>query len=90
MGIEMIVGRKAIIEYLRSPLQLGFNQDNAWKKIKRWKRSWGLSICFHRLPNGSPYLIAGEVEMWLMKFDEKQKKRAMKTKSNLYLTDRED
>jgi len=75
---DMIVGRKSIIEYLKTPLQLSTDQETAWKKIKRWKKSWGLSVCFHRLPNGSPYLISGEVEMWLMKFDEKQKKRAMK------------
>ena len=62
---EFVVGRKAIIEYLRSALDLSHDHDTAWNKIRRWKRNYGMAALFHSHLNGQPYIIVSEVREWI-------------------------
>jgi hypothetical protein len=71
MSEDWVVGRKAIIEYLRVPLQLSIDSEIAWRKVRRWKRDYGMKELFHRTPGNSPYVIGSEVELWLKDFESK-------------------
>lgn len=65
----MIVGRKAIIEYLKPLLGLSGDQDVAWRKVYRWRERYAMEKLFHHAPNGRPYLLRGEVEEWLRVYE---------------------
>jgi 5-methylcytosine-specific restriction endonuclease McrA len=45
---DFIVGRKAIIDFLRVPLDLSPTAKTAWNKILRWRRNQGMEELFHR------------------------------------------
>ncbi|OPY82484.1 MAG: hypothetical protein A4E65_00784 [Syntrophorhabdus sp. PtaU1.Bin153] len=73
MSEEMVVSRKAIIEYLRQPLSLPMNLAYAWRKIRRWKKRYNMRKLFHYLPNGQPYILISEFELWLFEFERNHK-----------------
>ncbi len=76
---DMIVGRKAIIEFLRVPLQLYEDETVAWRKINRWKQKYYLTRLIHHTPSGAPYIIPAEIRAWLDMFDERCQAIAMGT-----------
>lgn len=63
---DFIVGRKAIITYLRGPLDLSPDSRTAWNKIMRWRKHQGMDKLFHRDITGRPFIIAGEVREWML------------------------
>lgn len=63
---DFVVGRKAIIEFLRAPLDLSRDPQIAWNKIMRWRKRQGMDGLFHRDITGRPFILKGEVKEWLM------------------------
>lgn len=70
-----VVGRKAIIEYLRPKLALADNMIGAWSAIRRWRQNYGFDKLIRHLPNGKPYLIKADFELWWAKYREIEAKR---------------
>ena len=68
---EFVVGRKAIIEYLRAALDLSPDPRVAWNKIMRRRKDQGMNNLFHRDIAGRPYILKTEVKEWIMKTDGK-------------------
>lgn len=66
---DFIVGRKAIIEFLRAPLDLSSDPRTAWNKIMRWRKNQGMDGVFHRDITGRPFIIKTEVQEWIVKTD---------------------
>ncbi len=60
----MVVGRKAIIEYLRPRLRLPSGPDAAWIKILRWRKKYGLDKLFHHDVTGAPYIYPAQIRDW--------------------------
>lgn len=69
---DFIVGRKAIIEFLRVPLDLSPTAKTAWNKILRWRRNQGMEELFHRDITGRPYIIGCEVKEWIARTDRQR------------------
>lgn len=63
---DYIVGRKAIIEFLRAPLDLSRDSRVAWNKIMRWRKHQGMDKLFHRDITGRPFVISTEVKEWML------------------------
>lgn len=69
---DFIVGRKAIIEFLKAPLDLSPTAKTAWNKILRWRRQQGMEKLFHRDITGRPYIIASETREWIVSTDRQR------------------
>ena len=77
---DMLVGRKAIIEFLRVPLDLSPNMRIAWNKVYRWRTQQGMDKVFHRDITGRPFIIKSEVIEWLMGTDGQRVRKAYPNK----------
>lgn len=40
----------------------------SWRSLRRWKKKHSFPI--HYLPNGKPYIIEREMEIYLLKYEE--------------------
>ena len=69
---DFVVGRKAIIDLLRGPLDLSQNPKTAWHKIMRWRKYQGMDGIFHADITGRPFVIITEVKEWLLSTDRQR------------------
>jgi hypothetical protein len=68
---DFVVGRKAIIEFLRVIFDLSPDPRTAWNKILRRRRAYGMDKLFHHDMAGHPYIIKTEMQAWIVKTDGK-------------------
>lgn len=71
---DFIVGRKAIIEFLRAALDLSPTAKTAWNKILRWRKDQGMEKIFHRDITGRPYIIPEEARRWFLEAEGKARR----------------
>jgi hypothetical protein len=64
MSEDLVIGRKELIRYFQGRLRLPSDQKDAWQKICRWRKKYGLELLFHHDVNGKPYIIPVEIEAW--------------------------
>jgi len=62
MTATWIVGRKAIVAYLRPFLGLAEDVKPAWRALRRWIKKYNFRIRY--LPNGIPYLDPIEFQVY--------------------------
>lgn len=79
---EFVVGRKAIIGFLRSALDLSDNQRTAWNKILRWRKNHGMEKIFYKDITGRPFIIASEVREWMFGADGQRVPRGFELKGS--------
>lgn len=64
MGDDRPTGRKEVIAFLQNRFRLPPDQKDAWQKIGRWMRHYGLNRLIHHDVNSKPYVIPGEWKEW--------------------------
>lgn len=61
-------GRENILELLSR-----YTNVTTWQTVRTWKRDYGLPIRY--FPNGTPFIIENEFQLWAIKFDKIKKQR---------------
>ena len=68
------MGSKAVAEYLRDKIDIPDDPKHAWKKINRWRKRKWIPVLIQ--PNGRPYIIEDEFEVFWRDFTKRYKGKA--------------
>lgn len=65
----IIIGRKAIVAFMRQYASLNDDVDEAYRTVKRWSKDYKFPL--NREINGRPSVFPHEVEKWMKESREK-------------------